>query len=86
MTRTIAAAPAVARAPAIATLPLAGSVVDICAHGGTLQLCLRDAGWPDGAPGSAARPWINRFCTLATPAELRAIADAVEASLIRVAP
>jgi hypothetical protein len=68
-------------APAIATLPLAGSVVDIRAHDKTLQLCLRDDGWRDGAPGSAARPWINRFCTTATPAELRAIADAVEALL-----
>lgn len=66
--------------PPLATLPLCGSLVDLRVFEGTLQIILRDPGAPIAAQG-----WINRFCDAATPGELRALADRIEAALPQVA-
>jgi hypothetical protein len=71
------AAPTIRSAP----MPLCGSSVEVLTYAGTLQLVLWDQGWPEGAAGSRGRPTLSRFCDAATPGELRALADWIEAAL-----
>jgi hypothetical protein len=62
----------------IGPLPLMGSCVGLfVAPGGDVQLALWDEGWPEGAPGSRARPSLTRFAGPETPGELAAIAAAL---------
>lgn len=67
-----------AQAPA-AVLPFAGGRAEIAARAGVLWIAFSDEGWPEGS--AHARPWVSRPCTPDTPAELRALADAVERAL-----
>ncbi len=59
-------------------LPFASGVADVTLSHGVVWLSFSDEGWPDGCP--AAKPWVHRACGPATAAELRALADAVEAA------